>query len=115
MSSEILNARISTTFLGYEDHGIFTLYLTLEMDGAGIVIGGYALDTWNGTERTGTAKGMNLLAKLLQVVGVSTWEELPNQPIRVVSNGLGRKISKIGHLMQNEWLDFEDFFMEEAK
>lgn len=111
----IVNAEISSTFLGYEDHGIFTLYLSLNMSGSGISIGGYSLDEWNGKQRVGTAMGMELMIQLLNVVGVKTWEELKGQYIRVVSNGLGRRITKIGNLMKDEWLDLEEFFAEQSK
>ena len=44
MSREIVNARIRSTTLGVEDHGIFTAWLNLDYGGSGQGFGGWALD-----------------------------------------------------------------------
>ena len=46
----------------------------------------------------------------MKVVGVSRWEDLKGKYIRVVSNGWGGSIKKIGNLMKNEWFDIDAFF-----
>lgn len=48
----------------------------------------------------------------MKVVGVSKWEDCNGKYIRVVSNGLGKSITKIGNLMKDEWLDIPEFFKE---
>ncbi|MCH5430804.1 hypothetical protein [Lactococcus lactis] len=106
------NYEIVSTHLGYEDHGIFTVYLTLKGGGFGVSVGGYALDEPIAGKRVIAKKGAELIPKILDVVGVETWEQLKGQYIRVEDNGLGTKVSKIGHLMDNKWLDFESFFKE---
>ena len=54
--SEIRNFKISATHLGYESHGIFTAYLTLQSAGFGISVGGYALDEFIDKKRIITKK-----------------------------------------------------------
>lgn len=110
--SEIRNFKISATHLGYESHGIFTAYLTLQSAGFGISVGGYALDEFIDTKRIITKKGAELIPRILDVVGVETWEQLAGQYIRVEDNGIGESISKIGNLIEDNWLDFDRFLKE---
>ncbi|WP_155962167.1 hypothetical protein [Streptococcus ruminantium] len=110
----IENVKIKSTFLGREDHGILTCYLTLEGSGFGISVGGYALDWYDEIKgiRIPVQKGFKLIDRIMKVVGVSSWEELTGKYIRIEHDGPGRRVTKIGHLMNNEWLDFEEFFKE---
>lgn len=110
--SEIRNFKISATHLGYESHGIFTAYLTLQSAGFGISVVGYALDEFIDTKRIITKKGAELIPRILDVVGVETWEQLAGQYIRVEDNGIGESISKIGNLIEDNWLDFDRFLKE---
>ena len=110
--SEIRNFKISATHLGYESHGIFTAYLTLQSAGFGISVGGYALDEFIDKKRIITKKGAELIPRILDVVGVETWEQLAGQYIRVEDNGIGESISKIGNLIEDNWLDFDRFLKD---
>lgn len=110
--SEIRNFKISATHLGYESHGIFTAYLALQSAGFGISVGGYALDEFIDKKRIITKKGAELIPRILDVVGVETWEQLAGQYIRVEDNGIGESISKIGNLIEDNWLDFDRFLKE---
>ncbi|WP_105206204.1 hypothetical protein [Streptococcus suis] len=51
MNKTIENVKITKTFLGREDHGILTCYLTVEGDGFGVSIGGYCLDKYDEHKR----------------------------------------------------------------
>ena len=112
--SEIKNYRITSTHLGYENHGIFTFYLHLKgADGVHVSVGGYALDTLitgTLTKRILTVKGAILIAKILDTVGVDNWEELHGRYIRVEDNGLGSYITKFGNLIEDKWIDLDDYF-----
>lgn len=113
--SEIVNAQITNTTLGYEDHGILTFGLTLDIaSGGGCVFGGYALDEYNKETKKRYCPGysMELIVRIMKVVGVSSWESLEGKYIRVVSGGWGSSIKKIGNLMKDEWFDIEEFFKE---
>ena len=114
---EIKNYRIASTYLGYTADGIFTFYLRLKgADGIYTSVGGYALDspdtlsTGTLTKRILTVKGATLIAKILDTVGVANWEELNGRYIRIEDNGLGRYITKFGNLIEDKWIDLDDYF-----
>ena len=111
---EILNAQIKNVSI-YYDHGILTFGIAVDIsDGTACVIGGYVLDEYNKDtkKRQCCAYSIDLLTQIMKVVGVSKWEDCKGKYIRVVSNGLGRSIIKIGNLMKNEWLDIDAFLQE---
>lgn len=104
---KIENAKIESTMLGYEDHGILTAFVTVEGDGWGCGFGGYGLDTWNEQQkkRIGTAYGLQFIIEVLKVVGVSKWEDLKGKHVRVETEGLGGQIKRLGHITKNLWFD----------
>ncbi|WP_157454691.1 hypothetical protein [Carnobacterium maltaromaticum] len=113
----ISNAKITKTTLGYEDHGILTLFIHVKGDGWGVAIGGYSLDDYSkeSEKRIATRKGLELIAEILSVIGVQNWEDLKGKNIRVdLSEGLGGKVKKIGNLIEDKWIDFEEFFKNEG-
>lgn len=89
-------ATIASTSLTYEDHGILTAWLHLEWSGAGIGVGGYGLDEpvergKHKAGRKGTAYGLDHIIRILETVGVSSWEALPGQQVVVLfPTGRGR-------------------------
>lgn len=107
---EIKNAKIKSTMLGVEDHGIMSFYLHLDYGGAGQGAGGYALDEYSkGQEkRIGAPFGIELIRSILDVVGVETWEDLPGKYIRARADH--GKVYAIGNMLNNTWLDFGIFF-----
>ncbi|AXI68342.1 hypothetical protein DP112_09840 [Streptococcus suis] len=114
MTRTIENVKIIKTFLGREDHGILTCYLTVEGDGFGVSVGGYCLDKYDEHKRKRVAyhKSFELIDRILEVVGVLTWEDLPGKHIRIESDGFGCRVTKIGNLIKDDWLDFDTFFKE---
>ena len=114
--SEIKNAKITSTMLGREDHGIMTFMIFVEFDkGVGCGIGGYALDYYDRQlkVRVCSPKSMEAIAKILDVVCVNTWEDLKGKYIHIKDNGWGSPIDEIGNLMEDKWFDLREFF--EAK
>lgn len=112
---KILNAQIKNVSVYYENHGILTFSIAVDIsDGTACVIGGYALDEYNKNtkERQCCAYCLDLLTRIKKVVGVIKWEDCKGKYIRVVSNGLDRSITKIGNLMKDEWLDIPEFIEE---
>lgn len=114
LMSEIRNAKITDTMLGREDHGIMTFMLYLEWGRSACGYGGYALDQYDRKEdeRVFSASGLEAVSKILEVVGVRTWEELKGQYCRIEDNGWGEKIDKIGNLMEEKWFNIREFFSE---
>jgi len=106
---EIVNAKISSTRLGYEDHGIFSADLQLDYGSSGQGFGGIAMDGWNEEkkEREGWPHGITFIGQLLHAVGAETWEALPGLHIRVKRrDGLARAV---GHIIENKWFDIDEF------
>ena len=109
----IKNARITHTMLGREDHGILTFILYIEFDsGISCGVGGYALDEYDPKTETRvfSAKSMEAISKILEVVGVNSWEELPGKDIRFEDCGWGSFVTKIGNILADRWIDFKEFF-----
>lgn len=109
----IKNARITSTMLGREDHGVMTFMLYIEFDsGTSCGVGGYVLNEYDPKAKTRIFKpeSMEVISKILDVVGVSSWEELPGKYIRFEDGGWGSMITKIGNIMEDKWLDFKEFF-----
>lgn len=94
--TEIINAEITGTQLGFEDRGIFTFSVDLNYGGNGAQsFGGYAL----GKEYT------NYVIKgILKTVGVDNWEDLKGKHVRVERERLG-KVLKIGNLLEDNWFN----------
>jgi len=109
---EIRNARITDTFFGREDHGIFTFYIFVEFGGYGCGIGGYALDTYDKEKdkRYVCNESMEAISRILETVGVDSWEKLKGQYIRVIDNGWGSTIDEIGNLMSDQWFNIREYF-----
>jgi len=89
---KIRNAKITSTFLGFEDHGIFTYILYLDYGGSGQGAGLIAL----GGEFTD-----NHIRGILKTLEVESWEDLPGRHIRAeASSGCVRRI---GHVLKDKW------------
>lgn len=92
------NAKISSTMLGYEDHGLLSCWLYLEQPGCGQGFGGYRLD---GPGKKDHAACGFWVRRILETVGVEKWEELKGKYIRVEGHQGG--IEAIGHLLEDKW------------
>ena len=74
---------IEKTFLGYEDHGVFTGVLELQLSGGGSQGAGCMIldakkypDDNKSWERIGTAYGHDWIIQVMRTVGVESWEGL---------------------------------------
>jgi hypothetical protein len=97
-------ARIKSTMLGQEDHGILTAYLHVEGDGWGVGVGGYGLDAWSEEEgrRIPTAYGLDQIVQMIATVGVSSWEKLPGAEVLVLyadAHPWGSTAAGIAHIV----------------
>ena len=110
--SFITNAKISSTMLGIEDHGIMTFSLSMSFDSCGQGFGGYALDGKAG--KIGHAKSILAIRKILETVGVNKWEDLEGQLVRIKKDSeYNGPIRAIGHIMEDNWFDIQQFWNEE--
>ena len=117
MSEKILNAKIESVSLCYQND-ILTFYLGLKIQGgAGCCFGGYALDEYDEAERRRLpiSLGLECLEHIMTTVGVKSWEDLKDKYIRVVSRGLGENIDVIGNIMEDKWFNIEELFQKAKK
>lgn len=107
---ETRNAKIRSTMLGIEAHGIMSFMLDLDYGGSGQGAGGCALDSYDKARniRVGWGPGVKLIRTILETVGVESWEALKGQHIRVRASW--SKVHAIGHFIDDKWLDFGEFF-----
>ena len=99
-------ARIKSTHLGAEDHGILTAYLHCEGDGWGIGVGGYGLDApvevdGKFSHREPTAYGFDHVIQMMRTVGAASWEKLPGCEVLVLfdsTNSWGSTAKGIAHI-----------------
>lgn len=84
-------ATIDRTELGIQDHGLMNVWLHCSWPGSGVGVGGYALDTYDRTEkkRVGTGYGLDFVMQVLDTVGVRTWEQIAGKQIIVLFDGDG--------------------------
>ena len=111
--NEIKNVKITNVSLTMADHGCLTFYLTLEGDGWGINYGGYCIGFGLlGSDSFTAENGSGLVAimRIMDTVGVERWEDLKGKYIRIVDEGWGSSVKKIGNIIEDKWFDIDNFF-----
>ena len=91
-------AKVESTSLGYEDHGILTCWLHLKY-GTGVQgAGGYALDEYDeaAERRVGTAYGCEFIVRLMRACGVDEWSKVKGRTVYAVRDGEGFGARVIG-------------------
>lgn len=112
---DIRNAEIKNVDLSMADHDVLTLQMTLEGDGWGVVYGGYVLGHgYLGAEEfDGSAKGLESIMRIMDVVGVERFNDMQGKCIRVATKGWGSSVKIIGNLIKDKWFDIDEFFKED--
>ena len=91
--------KIESTQLGVEDHGIMTFWLLFNFGGSEQGFGGCCLDTYSEEEKRmiGTAAGMDIIMQILEVCGVSDWEDIKGKTLYALydTDRVGQKIQGI--------------------
>lgn len=112
----IENARITDVDLSMADHGCFTLAMTLNGEGWGVVYGGYCLGHgYLGADDnffSGSAAGMEYLIRIMDTVGVDRFQNLKGKYVRVATKGWGDTVKIIGNIIEDKWFDAEAFFAD---
>lgn len=113
----IKNARITSTMLGREDHGIMTFMIYIDAGDFSCGVGGYCLDEFNPATQTRVfrAKSMKAISEILNVVEVNKWEDLPGKYIRFEDGDWGSTVTKIGNIIKDKWFDMRKFFGNEEE
>ena len=115
--SKIRNFRIIDTSLTMEDNGCLTFYLTISGGGWGCSVGGYVLGHGylSADDFVGSADGLECLMRIMDVVGVESWEDLKGKCIRAEFENFGSSIHKIGNITEEKWFDIKEFFAQRNK
>lgn len=115
---EIKNAKITEVKLYIEDHDILTFHIWLDLGCETVcTLGGYALDqafrtsedSWE-YERISSPAGLDCIRKIMEVVDVRSWEALKGKYVRYEDNGWGSRVTKIGNIIEDKWIDVAEFF-----
>ena len=116
---KIENALVTSVDLSMADYGCFTLAMTLEGSGWGVVYGGYCLGKGflgaDDDEFDGSAAGMEYLMRIMDTVGVEKFQDLKGKYIRVALKGWGDSVKIIGNILKDKWFDAETFFIDKKE
>ena len=111
--SKIVNAKITHVSISMADHGCLTFRITLDGGSWCAGYGGYCighgfLDSDSFTAENGG--GLVAMMRIMDAVGVEKWEDLKDKYVRVVDDGWGSSIKKIGNIIDDKWFDIDEFF-----
>ena len=102
----IHNAKIISTHLGPEYHGIFSSTLYLDYGGTQQGFGGYALDSkpdTHGGDRVPHIALAVWVYRILEVLKIDGWEKLPGTPCRAkLEHG---RVVAIGNYLEDLWFN----------
>lgn len=95
------------------DHDIVTVNAIIKSTGLGIIDGTmvFTLTLQYENQQQIVCEAVSvitILERILKIAEVNHWEELPGRVIRSFHSNL--KVYSIGHIVKNEWLDFDEFF-----
>ena len=121
-ANEIINAVIESAFVGFEDHGLLTVWLMLDYGGSGQGFGGHCLGSQTRDKSDIHSRGDycgHFITRCLQIGGVNKFDQLPGRTIRVKRKGFFSPIEAIGHIVKDDWFnptkDFEPAKESEAE
>lgn len=114
------NALIKNVSLSYGDYCSLTLNVTLDGDGWGCVYGGYCLgkiypDSYDKESYEGSAAGMEVIMRIMDVVGVSRLEDMKGKYVRVATKEWGDSVKIIGNIIKDRWFDYGTFFADKKE
>ena len=112
MKTEIRNAEITSVSLTMADHGCLTYFIVIETSSFGCSYGGYCLGHGylGANEFDASAKGLEAMMRIMNVVGVERWEDLKGKYVRIVDRGFGTAVDTIGNITQDKWFNQREFF-----
>ena len=106
MTREIRNARITSTMLGIEDHGIFTAVVQLEGNGWSQGFGTYCYGAALKASPAQAMSALRFIQEVCRIAGVDSWEKLPGKYVRMEFDNC--KVYRIGSILGDDWFDTEE-------
>lgn len=115
--SEIENVIIEDVSLTMADHGVLTYSIGVKGKGFCVNLGNYVIGKGYLGAKTfkGSAKGLEAMMHIMDVVGVRRWEDLKGKYARIVKHGFGQVVTEIGNIIEDKWFDQKEFFKEEEE
>ena len=108
---EIKNAVIEKARITSDDHGLLTVWLTLNYGGSGQGFGGYSLylpKSFTHHKMEGVAG--HFIWRCMEIAGVTEWDAMTGKTIRVRAGF--SQVEAIGHIVKDDWFcpsaDFEN-------
>lgn len=110
----IENALITKVDLSMADHDCLTLAMVLDGGSWGTVYGGYCLGHGylGSDDFSGSARGLESIMRIMDVVGVERFQDLKGKYIRVAVKGGSSPVKIIGNILNDKWFDTETFFAD---
>lgn len=110
---QLRNAKITSTTLGFEDHGILTAYIHLNYGSSGQSFGGFGFGPTKSEFETNNGFGASFIATVLDIVDVDKWENISGRAVRVIHDH--ERVYAIGHLIENKWFYPGEKQLDEVK
>lgn len=114
------NALIKNVSLSSGNYCSLTLDITLDGDGWGCVYGGYCLgkiypNSYDKDSYKGSAAGMEVIMRIMDVVDVSRLEDMKGKYVRVATKKWGDSVKIIGNIIKDRWFDYQSFYADKKE
>lgn len=117
---ETCMAAIAKAVIEFDDYGRLQFELWLqgwrENQHFTKIVTGYPLGRGHvgATIFEGDARGVVALMRIMDVVGVSSWDWLENKAVRILEDEMNGGIHTIGNATKDKWLDLHEIFFPHA-
>ena len=110
---QIINAQITSTRFGFEEHNCLTFDIKFNNANGWLTIGGYCIGHGSiyvdkESSITGSKKGTESMARIMWTVGADTWENLKGTYCRIKFDESG-KVTSIGHIVEDKWFNLAEY------
>lgn len=114
---KIINMIVRNANISMKECGAVELLMTIEGAGYVCIYGGYVIGHGylGAKDFSGSDMGMESILRIMDVVGVETFNDIKGKYIRAAFKGLGSSVKIIGNILEDKWFDIESFFEDKQK